>query len=87
MESLASQVLVIFVIRTRQRPWQSKPHPWLLVSSPGVVVIALALPYTPAAQALGFTPLPASFFPALLGLVSSYLLLVELAKRRFFRRP
>ena len=85
IESLASQVLVIFVIRTRQRPWQSRPHPWLLVSSLGVVGVALVLPFTPAGTALGFAPLPALFFPVLVALVGSYLALVELAKHRFYR--
>lgn len=86
IESLASQVLVIFVIRTRLRPWQSRPHPLLLASSLGVVGLALALPFTPVGAALGFVPLPPLYLAALLALVGSYLLVVELAKGHFFRR-
>lgn len=85
VESLATQVLVIFVIRTRRSPLASRPHRWLALTSLGVVALAAALPFTPLAPLLGFTPLPLEFF-ALLGLVVVvYLALVEFAKRRFYR--
>jgi Mg2+-importing ATPase len=43
IESLATQVLVIFVIRTRGNPIKSRPHPWLVASSLAVVALAAAL--------------------------------------------
>jgi Mg2+-importing ATPase len=45
------------------------------------------LPYTGLANLLGFTPLPTKFFLLLFGMVVVYLLLVELAKTRFYRTP
>ncbi|MEB2323234.1 MAG: magnesium-translocating P-type ATPase [Sorangiineae bacterium] len=84
VESLATQVLVIFIIRTRGSPLRSRPNRWLVLSSLGVVAVAIALPFSPLAPVLGFTRLPAEYFMLLAGLVLAYLALVEGVKRRFF---
>ncbi|MGZ5570633.1 MAG: magnesium-translocating P-type ATPase [Usitatibacter sp.] len=84
IESLATQVLVIFVIRTRASPFASRPALTLVATSLAVVAIAVALPYTPAAAYLGFEPPPAHFFTVLAGLTLAYLALAELVKRRFY---
>jgi len=84
VESLATQVLVIFVIRTRQNPLRSRPHPALLASSLSVVVAAVLLPFTPIGRALGFVAPPAQFFAIIAVLTLTYLLLVEVVKRVFF---
>ncbi|MGE5027614.1 MAG: magnesium-translocating P-type ATPase, partial [Betaproteobacteria bacterium] len=86
VESMATQVLVIFVIRTHLNPLSSRPHPWLIATSLGVVATAVALPYTSAGGALGLVPLPAGFFGVLAALVVVYLLAVEGVKRAFYRR-
>jgi len=86
MESLATQVLVIFIIRTRQRPWQSWPAPTLLITSLAVVAIALLLPLLPwPSSVLGFTPMPLAFYLVLPLLVLLYLGCVEIAKQRFYQ--
>ncbi len=86
VESLATQVLVIFVIRTHKNPFRSRPHPLLTGCSLIVVALAVALPYTPLAGYLGFEPLPPLFFLVLTGMVLLYLLIVEQVKQWFFRR-
>ncbi|MBW4047858.1 MAG: magnesium-translocating P-type ATPase, partial [Proteobacteria bacterium] len=43
VESIATQVLVIFVIRTRRNPLRSHPHVWLTLLSLGVVVLSMML--------------------------------------------
>lgn len=86
VESLATQVLVIFVIRTRGNPFRSRPHRLLAGASLGAVALAIALPFTPIAGRLGFVPLPPAFFLVLAGLVLTYLLAVEGVKRWFYRR-
>ncbi|MBY4599960.1 magnesium-translocating P-type ATPase [bacterium BD-1] len=86
VESLATQVLVIFIIRTRGNPLKSRPHPALLLTSLFIVGVAMILPFTPLAQVLGFSPLPAEFFGLLAGLMIVYLVLVEIVKRWFYRR-
>ncbi len=88
VESLATQVLVIFVIRTRRMPfWHSRPSRTMTVASVAVVVVGALLPLSPVAQRLGFEPLPPGFYAALLVMVVLYLGLVELGKRIFFRSP
>ena len=86
IESLATQVLVIFVIRTRGSPFASRPSAALAVTSLAVIAVALALPFTPAAAALGFEAPPPLYFGVLVVLVVAYLALAETAKRVFYRR-
>jgi Mg2+-importing ATPase len=85
VESLATQTLVIFVIRTRRSPfWLSRPSRPLLVASLVVPLVGLVLPYTTVADDLGFRPLPFVYFVILIVFVAAYLALVEVAKRRFY---
>lgn len=85
VESIATQVLVIFVIRTRGNPFKSRPHPWLAASSLAVVAIAVLLPFSPLGARFGFAPLPPLFFLILLAISLSYLAMVESVKRLFYR--
>ncbi|MBB5978456.1 magnesium-translocating P-type ATPase [Kribbella solani] len=86
VESLATQTLVLFVIRTRRSPFtRSRPSVPLLLAALTVVAVGALLPATPLAGDLGFTALPGGFFLTLLAMVIAYLALVELGKRRFFR--
>ncbi len=83
VESLATQVLVIFVIRTRRTPfWRSRPSRPLLAAALGAVLVAVALPLSPLAGLLGFSSLPALYWVVLPLLVAAYLAIVELVKRR-----
>ena len=85
VESLATQSLVIFAIRTRRVPFlRSKPSLALVVATVAVVAVGIALPYSPLAGALGFQPLPVAFLAVVIGLILVYLLLVEAAKHYFF---
>jgi Mg2+-importing ATPase len=84
VESLATQTLVLFVIRTAGNPLKSRPSRWLTLNTLVVVAVGLALPWSPLAGLLGFTPLPLPFL-FFLGLSTiTYLVLVEAAKRKFF---
>jgi Mg2+-importing ATPase len=85
VESLATQTLVIYVIRTVRAPWRSRPSPALVVSTLAALALGVLLPLTPAATALGFARPPVAIYPFLVGVVVIYLALVEFAKRLFFR--
>ncbi len=86
VESLATQILVIFAIRTRRIPFfRSHPSLPLTLAALGVVTVGALLPATPVALTLGFQPLPGAFFAALAGLVVCYLALIEIGKRIFYR--
>jgi Mg2+-importing ATPase len=86
IESLATQVLVIFVLRTRGNPLKSRPHPLLAFTSIAVVVLAIALPFTPLRAWFGFAEPSAAFLWAIAGLTVSYLVLAQGAKWAFYRR-
>jgi Mg2+-importing ATPase len=86
IESLCTQVLVIFIIRTRGNPLKSRAHPILVVTSLTVVVLAVIIPFTPLGTYFGFVPPPARFYFILAALVVIYLIVVEVAKRSFYRR-
>ena len=85
IESLATQVLVIFVLRTRRNPLRSHPHPVLATTSLAIVVIAVLLPFTPLGAWFGFTPPSAALLLVIAGLTASYLVLAEGAKQAFYR--
>jgi Mg2+-importing ATPase len=86
VESLATQTLVLFIIRTAGNPFRSRPSVPLVVTTLLIVAIGIVLPFSPLAGALGFTPLPALYFLFLAGMTVTYLLLVELVKRRLMRQ-
>jgi Mg2+-importing ATPase len=85
VESLATQTLVIFIIRTAH-PLRDPPHPALVVSTLVATALAVVLPYSPLASWLGFVPLPASVMGALALVTVIYLALVFFVKRWFFKR-
>lgn len=87
MESLATQILVIFVIRTQQTPFfKSKPSRTLVVSMLFCLTIGWLLPYMPFASVIGFEPLEQHILLAIVGLVILYLFLVEIVKYFFFKK-
>ncbi len=85
IESLATQTLVIFVIRTAGNPFRSHPSLPLLISVGGAVLAGFVVAVSPIGERLGFGPLPAPFFVALGLMVVTYLAIVEQAKRRFYQ--
>ena len=85
VESLATQTLVLFVIRTAGNPLRSRPSLPLAVTTVLVVLIGVVLPFTPLAATLGFVPLPGTYFVFLGGVTMTYLVLVEVVKRRLMR--
>ncbi len=74
VESLATQSLVIFAIRTRRVPFfRSRPSTPLTIATVICVAIGVLLPFSPLAHVLGFTALPASFLAALVAMIIVYL--------------
>lgn len=85
VESIVTQVLVIFIIRTRRNIFKSKPNSWLVYTSLFIVGVAITLPFTSIGAYFGFSPLPIKFFTILLTLGIGYLVMVEFVKRWFYR--
>jgi Mg2+-importing ATPase len=87
IESLCTQTLVIFAIRTRRSPFfKSRPSKLLLISSLTVVAAGIILPFTLLGELFEFTHPPLTFFGFLVAFVAVYLAMVETVKRRFYKR-
>jgi Mg2+-importing ATPase len=86
IESMATQILVIFIIRTRRNPFHSRPNPWLIACSLIVLTVAVLLPFTPLAVRFGFVAPPKLFFLVLAVMLIFYLLAVEGMKQWFYRK-
>jgi P-type Mg2+ transporter len=87
VESLATQTLVVFLIRTRRVPFfRSRPSKAMLIIPTAMAAVGAILPFTPIARILGFTTLPVAFFLILVAMVFAYLALVEVVKSRFYAR-
>ncbi len=89
VESLVTQTLVIFVIRTRRVPFlKSRPSRPLLVATLGCAALGVAIPYIgPIARLMGFRTLPISFLAVLAGMIVTYLALAQAGVAFFFREP
>jgi Mg2+-importing ATPase len=85
VESLATQTLIIFAIRTRRVPFfRSRPSGAMTLTTLTVIAVGVMLTISPVAHALGFTTLPWQFFCALVLLTVAYLVLVEVTKKVFY---
>ena len=85
VESLATQTLVLFVIRTPRNPLTSRPSLPLAITTVAAVLVGIVLPYSPVAGVLGFEALPRAYFLFLAPATIVYLVIVEFAKRYLLR--
>jgi Mg2+-importing ATPase len=86
IESLLSATLVVFSLRTRLPIFRSRPSRLMMLVTALVWLVTLAIPYSPIAGALGFTPLPLGYLGVVLLIVLTFLFSAELTKRWFYRR-
>jgi Mg2+-importing ATPase len=86
IESILSAGVVVFAVRTRLPFTRSRPSRAMLGMTLLVMAITLALPYTPLAGLMGFTPLPLTFLLVIFGIVATYFISAELIKRWFYRK-
>lgn len=85
IESLCTQTLIVYSIRTRRVPFWKSWASWpLTISTIGIIIIAFILPYSPLAGFLELSPPPWIFYIALLLMMITYLILVESAKVWFY---
>jgi Mg2+-importing ATPase len=86
VESLATQTLVIHVIRSRHSFLKSRASVPLTLSSLAVVAVGFAIPYTTIGRFFGLVPLPTAFFAVLVAMTAAYLGMVSAVKRVFYRK-
>lgn len=83
----ATQILVIFIIRTRGLSWASRANPLLVTSSLGALALAFSIVLMPWGADLGFTHLPGVLLSAITGVVIAYLAAAEFFKTLAIRPP
>ena len=87
VESLLTQTLIIHIIRTTKIPFvESRASPALITTTIIIALVGIALPFTVAGTALGFTPLPALYWPLVATMLLGYSVLTHLVKVWFVRR-
>ncbi|HEX8594541.1 MAG TPA: magnesium-translocating P-type ATPase [Pseudomonas sp.] len=86
VESLLTQLLTIFIVRTYKPFHRSRPGRMLLLCAVGIAVLTLILPYSPVAAWFGLVPLPLTVLAAEMGISLVYVVCAEQVKRRFYRR-
>jgi Mg2+-importing ATPase len=87
VESLTTQTLVIFVIRTRRVPfYKSRPSRPLLTATLACASFGVALPYIPPlAHLFGFKALPLTFLAILVLMIVTYVALAQIGVGLFFK--
>jgi Mg2+-importing ATPase len=86
VESFWTEVLIMFVIRTRRIPFvTSRPGKWLTVLTLSCVAFGTILPFTSFGSFMGFTPLPTEYWILLILMVATYLFLVDAAKVFYYK--
>ena len=86
VESLLTELLILFVIRTQKPFHQSRAGRFLVRSAAGMVILTLLLPYLAVGRLFDFVPLPLPVLAAILVITALYLVVSEYTKRAFFRR-
>lgn len=85
VESLATQILVVFIIRTQHTPFiKSRPSGKLVLSTLLCLLVGWMLPYLPFADKIGFEVLPPLVTAYIIGLIVVYLFCAELVKRYIY---
>ena len=83
LESLVTQTLVLFVIRTTGNPLRNRPSALFAGAVISTLIVGVAFPYSPLGPTFGFALPPATFYLFLVPTTIVYLLAVELGTRRF----
>lgn len=87
VESILTQTLIIHIIRTARIPFmESRASPALITTTIVICVVGVALPFTWAGGAIGFTPLPWLYWPLVAAILMTYAVLTQLVKVWFVRR-
>ena len=82
IESTATELGVMLVLRTSRRFWLSKPGRALFMTSVAVGAITLGVPYSPRAGVLGLTAVPLRMLAALAAVTIGFIRVNELVKAR-----
>jgi Mg2+-importing ATPase len=87
VEGLLSQTLIVHMIRTRKIPfiqsWATTP---VVALTTLIMLVGIAIPFSPFAGILKLQALPAAYFPWLIAILISYCLLTQYVKSLFIKK-
>lgn len=86
VESVLSELFIVFIIRTHKNFFKSRPSKYLFVFSFVALLLTIGLPYLPLAREIGLTPLPILNLSTMLAIVFIYILTADVLKVWFFKK-
>ena len=86
IESVLSELLIVFIIRTHKNFIKSKPSKYLFILSIIALILTISLPYFPFANGIGLTPLPMLNLSIILLIVAAYIITADQLKIWFFKK-
>jgi Mg2+-importing ATPase len=85
IESICTELLILFVVRTHKSLLKSIPGKLLIILSLLGFVVTVALPFTPFAGPLGFVVPPFQLLAIIAGILFLYVITADLLKIKFFK--
>jgi Mg2+-importing ATPase len=87
IEGLATQTLIVHMIRTQKLPFiQSRPALPLLLTTIAIVAFGMLIAVGPLAHVFKFSPLPLAYFPWWIAMLAGYIALTQVVKTWYLRR-
>lgn len=86
IESILTELFILFIIRTHKNFFKSQPGKYLFILSVLGLLLTLGLPYSPLATEVGLTPLPWANLSIMLTIVAAYIITADLLKVWFFKK-
>lgn len=86
VESILTELFILFIIRTHKNFFKSKPGKYLFLLSVFGLVLTLILPYMPFSSEVGLLPLPLVNLSVMLLIVTVYIITADLLKVWFFKK-
>ncbi len=86
IESVLSELFILFIIRTHKNFFKSKPGKYLFILSVVALILTIGLPYLPFASEVGLTPLPLINLATMMLIVFLYIVTADILKVWFFKK-
>ena len=86
IESILTELFILFIIRTHKNFFKSRPGKYLFILSLVGLILTVTLPYLPFASEIGLVPLPLINLTAMLLIVFAYIITADLLKVWFFKK-
>lgn len=86
VESILTELFILFIIRTHKNFFKSKPGKYLFILSTVGLIITVLFPYLPFANEVGLVPMPLTNFLIIAIIVVAYIITADFLKVWFFKK-